>query len=547
MKKIKSIAIILCTVVLGFMTLSFVVGDNHGKYFQIAKNIEIFSNLYKEINTYYVDDVEPAQLMRIGVDAMLESLDPYTNYISESEIEGFRFLLDGKYGGIGADTEQIDGKIVITNVFEGLGADKAGIKVGDVVKTIDGKETEAKSSENVKDILKGSIGSTVELILARAGATKDIKVTITREEVQVPNVPFSGMVSDNVGYIVLTTFTQNAGKNVSDALKKLQKENPSMKGVILDLRGNGGGLLREAINVSNVFIPKGEEIVVTRGKVKDWDKSFRTLNSPVDLDIPLAVLIDNNSASASEIVSGVIQDLDRGVLMGQQSYGKGLVQNTRDVGYNSKVKLTTAKYYIPSGRCIQAVSYKDGEPVDIDDKLRTSFKTQNGRKVLDGGGVQPDVVLKNDELSNVLRGLNKEHLIFKYASYYTQKNEKIPAPTEFKFTEFADFMNFISNESFSYDTETEQMLTKLAEKAKEDKYYDAVSYDIKSIRDKILQNKKNDIKKYKEQITSDIEKEIVNRYYYKKGQIEVALRNDGEIKEAIQLLNDDDRYKKILK
>ncbi len=546
MKKMQKFTKIGLLCFIGILGVSF-VASNGGKYFQIAKNIEIYSNLYKEINTYYVDEVDPAKLMRTGVDAMLESLDPYTNYISESEIEGFKYMLDGKYGGIGADTKEVDGKIIIIKSYEGFPADKAGLKVGDIIKLVDGKSTQGKSADNISDILKGSPGSTVELLVERPGAAKDLKISVVRQEVKIPNVPFSGMVSDNVGYINLTTFTQDAGRNVSDALKKLKSENDKMTGVILDLRANGGGLLREAINVCNVFIPKGEEVVVTRGKVKDWDRSFRTLNTPVDEEIRLVVLIDNNSASASEIVSGVIQDFDRGVLLGQQSYGKGLVQNTRDVGYNSKVKLTTAKYYIPSGRCIQAVKYKDGEPTDIPDSLRTMFKTNNGRKVYDGGGIQPDVVLKDAKLSNVLKGLNKEHLIFKYVSNYKLKNKEVAQPQEYEFKDFTGFMNFVANESFSFDTETEGMLRSLKNKAKEDGYYDLVQSDIKDIKDKILQNKKNDLKTYQKEISEAIEKEIMSRYYYQKGQIQISLRNDSEIKEAIKLLNNPTAYSQHLK
>ncbi len=546
MKKIRKFSAITMVCFIAVLGFSFVT-DNNGKYFQIAKNIEIFTNLYKEINTYYVDDVDPAKLMRTGVDAMLESLDPYTNYISESEIEGFKYMIDGKYGGIGADTKDVDGDITIIMTHEGFPADEAGLKPGDKIISVDGQSTKGKSSENISDILKGSPGSNVEIEYLGVGAGKPKKVSVTRKEVKVPNVPFSGMVSDNVGYVALTTFTQDAGKNVSNAVKKLKKENPEIKGVILDLRGNGGGLLREAINICNIFIPKGEEIVVTRGKVKDWDRSFRTLNESIDEEIRLVVLIDNNSASASEIVSGVIQDLDRGVLMGQSSYGKGLVQNTRDVGYNSKVKLTTAKYYIPSGRCIQAVSYQDGEPMDIPDRERTPFKTQNGRKVLDGGGVKPDVILKDAKLSNVLKGLNKEHLIFKYVTDYHHKNKEIASPDKFNFNDYTGFMNFVSAETFSFATDTEKVLKQLKANAEKDGFENIIGSDIKSIRDKILQNKKNDLKKYESQITESIEKEIMKRYFYEKGKVQISLRNDSEIKEAVKLINDESRYKSILK
>ena len=328
---------------LGFLTLATTFKSDQNDYFELSKNIEIFTNLYKEINTYYVDDLDPSGLMRIGIDGMLESLDPFTNYISESEIEAFRYVTEGRYNGIGAQIETIDEFPTIVQPHENSPATEAGLQAGDQIIEVDGKSAKGKTPDELNAVLKGYPGTELALTIRRPGESKDLSITLVRGEVSVPPVPYFGMVSDDVGYIALSVFSRNAGREVGNALRELKGQNPDLKGVVFDLRGNPGGLLTEAVNISNLFIPKGELVVTTKGKVKDWDRSFKTLNQPIDADIPLVILIDDSSASASEIVSGVVQDLDRGVLMGQRSYGKGLVQNTRDVGYNSRVKLTTAK------------------------------------------------------------------------------------------------------------------------------------------------------------------------------------------------------------
>ncbi len=536
---------ILMVLLVGFVGVAAV--SDHSKYFEISKNIEIFTNLYKEINTYYVDEIDPAKLMRTGLDAMLESLDPYTNYISESEIEGFRFMTEGKYNGIGASIREVEGDITVIAPYKDCPADKAGLKAGDILLEIDGKSTKGRKSDDIMDILKGYPGTDVVLTIKRPGTSKNLKLTLTRDEVKVPNVPYSGMVSDDVGYVALTTFTREAGKNVGNAVKKLKEENPDLKGVIFDLRGNGGGLLTEAVNVSNVFIPKNEVVVTTKGKVVDWDRSFKTLNNPIDQEIPLVVVIDKNSASASEIVSGVIQDLDRGILMGQRSYGKGLVQNTRDVGYNSKVKLTTAKYYIPSGRCIQGVKYEDGEPVDIPDEERTAFKTRAGRKVLDGGGVKPDILLDEESNFNIIKSLKKKFLIFKYATEYAVKHESIGDAKDFRFTDFEDFLTFLEKSDFEYDTDGENALKQLKKYAKDERYYADVKADIETIEEKINKDKKNQLMKHKAAIVNLLEKEIVSRYHYQKGKILIGLRNDKEISDAVTLLGNRANYDSVLK
>lgn len=517
----------------------------NGNYFEIAKNIEIFANLYKEVNTYYVDEINPSTLMKTGIDAMMESLDPFTNYISETQIEGYRFITEGKYNGIGADIRLIDNLPTVVAPYLDAPAQKAGLKAGDQIIAIDGKDTKGKTTDEVSAFLKGYPGTEVELTINRPGQDKPLKVTLVRDEVSVSNVPHKGMVSGDVGYIALTTFTRDAGQNVAKALEDLKTEQPNLKGVILDLRDNGGGLLAEAVNLCNVFIPKNELVVTTKGKVKDWDRSFRTQNPPVDEQVPLIVLINKGSASASEIVSGTIQDLDRGVLLGQRSYGKGLVQNTRDIGYNAKVKLTTAKYYIPSGRCIQSVEYKNGEPVDIAEDKRAKFKTRNGRTVLDGGGVKPDVVLDHDAGSDILATLESKNVVFKYVTQWMLKNPEVKSWEDFHFTAWEDFVQFLNKQNFDFDTETEKLLKDLKEKSKTGGYLAAA--DIQALEAKVVAAKKADIEKHKERITDMIEKEIVSRFFYEKGRIQMGLRNDLEIKEAIKLFGDKAKYDSILK
>jgi len=542
---IKGLIKIACVGSIGLMAVAAVPRD-HDRLFEISKNIEIFTNLYKEINTYYVDDLNPAKMMRIGIDAMLQSLDPYTNYFSESEIEGYRYITEGKYNGVGADFAKINGEMTVIAPYKDSPATKAGLKAGDVIIAIDGKIVAGKRSEDVSRFFQGYPGTEVVLRIKRPGEQTERSLTLIRAEVNVENVPYYGMLDDDIGYAALTTFTRNAGRNVANAVKKLKEENPNLKGVVFDLRGNGGGLLEEAVNVSNVFIPKNELVVTTKGKVIDWDRSFKTLNRPVDLDIPLAVLIDKGSASASEIVSGVIQDLDRGVLIGQRSYGKGLVQNTKDIGYNSKVKMTIAKYYVPSGRCIQGVEYADGKPVDIPDSLRTPFKTRNGRPVLDGGGVKPDLYLDKGESEQVINALNSKHLIFNYVTQYCLNKESIDSVATFQFTEFEDFIAYVSKEGLEYGTSTEKAFKKLKIASQEEEYADDLAAEFEDITKKILEAKKKDIYRFQEEITDYIEKEIASRYYYEKGKIQIGLRNDTEVKDAIAILKNPAEYNKLL-
>lgn len=543
MRKNIQFGVLLVLLVFGLFSVAFVKDNN--KFFEISKNIEIFANVYREVNTYYVDEIEPSQLMRVGIDAMVESLDPYTNYISESQIEGYRFITEGRYNGIGASSETIKDLITITELYEWQPADKAGLKVGDRILAIDGKVTKGKTEEDINNILRGFPGTEVELLIERPGKTEPFSVKLLRDEVEAKNIPYSGKIADHIGYINLSTFTRDAGANVADALRTLQGEDPDLKGVVLDLRGNGGGLLNEAVNVANVFIPKNELVVTTRGKVKEWDRSFKTLNVPVDTEIPLVILINNRSASASEIVSGVIQDYDRGVIIGQLSYGKGLVQNTRDIGYNAKVKLTTAKYYIPSGRCIQAVEYDNGEPIDIPENERTPFKTRNGRKVLDGGGVKPDLVIDRDGSSNVLKQLDKGHIIFDFVTNYCASKAQVDPVETLRFTDFDTFIEYVASRNFDYDTETEKLITKLETKAREEGF--SLGLSLETVKQQIRATKAQELTQFKDAIVDMIEKEIAGRYFYKKGSVQVGLRNDLEVQEAIKLLNEPARYQSMLK
>lgn len=514
------------------------------KLYEISKNIEIFINVYKELNANYVDDLDPNQLMRVGLDAMVASLDPYTNYISESQVASYMINTEGRYEGIGAIVEKIGDYVTIVEPYEGSPVLEVGLKAGDMIIGIEGQSTLGKSREEVTSFYRGVPGTKVRLkIQTPKGEIKDVDVE--RSEVSTPNVPYSGFVSEDIGYIALSVFTADASKNIKKALKDLKEENSNIKGLILDLRDNGGGLLREAINISNIFIPKDKEVVSVKSKVRERDETYRTMTTPDDTEIPLVILINKNSASASEIVSGVIQDYDRGVLMGQRSYGKGLVQNTREVGYNSRIKLTTSKYYIPSGRCIQSVMYEDGEPVDIPDNKRSKFKTSNGRIVLDGGGISPDVKLDLPQSSELLSALKKDYMIFMFTNAYIENVDTSMANNEIVFDEFNTFISFLEDQKFSYETEAEELLNELRSQIRA---VDVSKLDqqLKIIDQSLNQMKMTAYEANKSAIIDAIEIEIATRLAYQRGKAFQRLKNDAEIDEAVKLLNDPARYKSIL-
>jgi len=542
-KKKKIQGVLLVLVVLG--GLAFTVPTN--RYFELTKNLEIFTNIYKHLNMYYVDDVDPSKMIKVGIESMLKECDPYTNYFSETQIETFRFMSEGKFNGIGIQVRDIDGTMTISDIYEQSPADKAGLKMGDKLIAIDQKNVAGKSAEDILAILQGSPNSKIDIQVSRPGESKTMGFNIYRGEVDIKNVPYYDLIDKDYAYISLTTFTDDATKNIQAAYNSLKAKNPNIKGVILDLRENGGGLLREAVNICNLFIGKDMEVVTTKGKVKEWDQVFKTTGEPMDAKIPVTILINKRSASASEIVSGVIQDYDRGVIIGQRSYGKGLVQNTYDIGYNSRVKITTSKYYIPSGRCIQAVSYKDGEPVNIPDSLRSVFKTKGGRKVLDGGGVTPDILVSTPDQIDFVEKLNQQNLIFKYATGFVLKNKTIASPDSFQFKDYEDFKQFVLKDDCKFESEAESHFSKFLKEAKDINLSEGLSVEIKSIKDRLIADKRKKLDANKNVIIQLLEKEIVSRYYLQKGKLRYSVTHDQEVAEAIQVMSNESKYQKILK
>ncbi len=524
-------------------------------YFEISKNLDIYASLYKELNTYYVDEVQPSDLMRQGIDGMLNSLDPYTSYISEAEIEGYRMQTTGKYGGIGALVRKVDRYITISEPYEGYAASKAGLLAGDKLLKIDGTSVIDKETNDISSLLKGQAGTNTTLLILRTladGTEKEMEVVVTREDIKIKNVPYYGMINTEIGYIRLSNFTDDAGKEVHDALEDLKSKNPALKGLVFDLRGNPGGLLAEAVNVSNVFVDKNQEIVSTRGKVNEWDKTFKTLNNAVDTQIPIAVLVNRGSASASEIVAGSLQDLDRAVIVGQRSFGKGLVQTTRNLPYNTKLKITTAKYYTPSGRCIQALDYahkdENGYAAKTPDSLKVAFKTTGGRTVYDGAGIDPDLEVEGTPVNKITMSLINKNYIFHYATIYRAKNPTIAAAKDFKLSDkdYQDFVAYLNGKEYDYATESEELLKELESTTKDEKYYDAIAAELKKLKDNVMHDKSNDLTKHKEEIKKVLEDEIVSRYYYSTGRIMVSFNYDEDIQTALKVLNNPNQYKQIL-
>jgi carboxyl-terminal processing protease len=512
-----------------------------GRYFDIIKNLEIFSNLYKEVNANYVDEIDPNQIMKTGIDAMLATLDPFTNYFSESQIEGFRFRNEEGEASSGLKVKKIDDELVITGIVELSPAYQAGLKVGDQIKTVNSESTEKRSAQDVMDIIVGTPGSTLDLDILRPGHTDLMHIMITRGGMDGKNVPYSGIVADGIGYIALSTFTRDAGRNVANAVRDLKTVHGELKGVILDLRGNGGGLLREAINVCNVFIPGGELVVTTRGKVVEADQQYKTSGEPVDPEIALIILIDEHSASASEIVSGVVQDLDRGVVIGQLSYGKGLVQNTFDIGYNAKVKLTTSKYYIPSGRCIQSVEYKNGERVHIPNEKRAKFKTRAGRTVLDGGGVQPDVAMENEAHPLIVQKLQEQDIIFKFVTQRCIGLDSIAPLESFQYTDFAAFQEYLGKSGFVFETKTDDLIEEIRKVSTEETFPSSVQVELDQLKSIVEKEKATQTRQHEKEILKAIERDMLGRYYYETGLVRHQLKNDPELAEAITVLNNPDR------
>ena len=530
------------------LNISQIVAQSN--YFESSKNLEIFSEIYKELDMFYVDEVNSGKLISTAIDEMLISLDPYTTYIPESDIEDYRFMTTGQYGGIGAIITKKGNYILISEPYEGSPAQVAGLKAGDKILRVNGKDASNKTTEELSTILKGTPNTQVNITIER-GELGVMNFSFNRKKISLPSIPYSKYISEGIGYIKLRSFTRNCAKETKEALVKLQKEG-SLKGLILDLRNNPGGLLNESIDIVNLFVDKGEEIVVTKGKIKDWEKSYKSRNEPIDLETPLVVLINSSSASASEIVSGSIQDLDRGVIIGRRSYGKGLVQQTRKLPYNSQLKVTVAKYYIPSGRCIQALDYsnrnEDGSVGKIPDSLVSVYKTKNGREVKDGGGITPDIVVESPSLSDITISLLKKRLFFDFATEYSYQHKSIDNLEDFEITTqiFERFKSFLLDKEYDYMTPVEEAFNDFKIVLEKEELNDIVDREITLINERILKNKENDLNNNKEEISQYLANEIVSRYYYQKGRIAQDLKTDLDIKQAIKILKNPEDYNNII-
>ena len=533
-----------------FIGLAFGATAQNDKGFEISKNLEIFANVYKNLHTNYVDDVDPGKTMKVAIDAMLASMDPYTNYYAESDMEDVKMQVLGQYGGIGSLIHQEGANIYVAEPYEGLPADKAGLKIGDRILAVNGESTEGKNNAAVGAAMRGQAGPKVTLRLEREGKTFD--VTIARAEIRLPNVSYSGIVNGNIGYIRLDEFTQNAAKNVREAFKRLKRDNPGLKGVILDLRGNGGGLMGEAVDIVNIWVPQNELVVETKGKVASKNIKSRTRMPAEDIDIPVAVLINGQSASASEIVSGSLQDLDRAVIIGERSYGKGLVQNILPMPYNSQMKVTVSKYFIPSGRCIQAIDYKhrdeNGRAIKVPDSLKTAFSTRHGRTVYDGFGIEPDIEVEHPTSSLLSVALYNRFHFFNYALKFYREHDTIPSPKDFVITEeiYQDFINYLSDKTYDYTTYTENILSDLRKVAEEEDYMDNLKQQIDQLEKTYKEAKKDDLMRHRDEVSQLLKDAILVHYYYRKGCIEGALSDDPDVKKAVEILSSTAEYNRIL-
>lgn len=520
------------------------------KYFDIAKSLDIFATLFKEVNAYYVDEVEPQKLIRHGIEGMLESLDPYTDYIPEDELEAFQITTTGQYGGIGALIGIVNKKVVITHPYKNFPAYKSGIRVGDEIISVNGKNVQGKQPAEISTLLKGAPKTTLELKVRRSGKSETFTQTLMREKINITNLSFFGIVEPEIGYIRLDDFTPGASREVSEAVIDLKQK--GVKKIILDLRNNPGGLLHEAVNIVSLFIEKDQDVVSTKGKVEEWNKTYKTLNQPIDKEVKIAVLVGEGSASASEIVAGALQDYDRAILVGQRTFGKGLVQTTRSLAYNSQLKVTTAKYYIPSGRCIQALDYShrkdDGTVERFADSLKVEFKTKGGRKVYDGGGLDPDINVEDEYVGTITSAMINAGLIFEFASKYCAAHPVKPDLKSFQLTEkdFEDFLTYIKGQKFSYANALEDDMDKLVETAKKERYYEHLDNELDGLMAKVQSGKSNDVRNYKSEIIDILREQIAFHYDLYEGQAQVSLDQDKAILAARKVLNDSSTYNKLL-
>lgn len=522
--------------------------------FEISKSIDIYNNVLRYLNQNYVDEINPAELNETAIHAMLKELDPYTVFIPESEIEDVRLLTMGEYGGIGSIITYYDNNVHISEPYENFPAHKAGLIPGDAILEINGVNTETKTVAEVSELLKGQPGSQLTLKLRREGEKDIITKTLTREKIKIDNIPYYTVLEGGVAYIILNQFTKDAAKELKEAFLEMKSQN-ELKGLVIDLRGNGGGLLNEAVDIVNLFVPKNKLVVYTQGKTPEQNRNYYTKFEPEDTEIPLAILVNQSSASASEIVSGSIQDFDRGVIVGQRTFGKGLVQNILPMNYNTQMKVTVSKYYIPSKRCIQEIDYSKKSKNDTlakNDTLGPQFKTANGRIVYEGHGIQPDVKIEPETVATITVHLYAQNMIFKYANKFYREHKSIPSPEEFEITDeiYDDFVKYVEGQEFDYTSESEKDFEELVKTAKFEGYYDNIKTQLDILENELKSHKDNDLINNRKEIAEILKMEIVGRYYFQKGKIISTLKDDVELNRAVEILlntNGENEYESLLK
>ena len=548
MKQRKHIIIVAGLLVL-FLSAGFATLKN--KDLELVKNLDIYYTLFRELNMFYVDETDPEELVTTSIEAMLSSLDPYTTYIPESEMDDFQFQTTGEYGGIGSLIRRSGDQVIIAEPYEGFPAAKAGIRAGDIILEVEGQSTRNMEIEAVSNILKGKPGTELHLLIERPGTEQPMKFLMKRETISILNVPYYGMLDSHTGYIRLTNFTTGASKEVEHALQELKK-NQELNSLVLDLRSNPGGLLIEAVRICNLFVDKGELIVNTHGKMSQWDSEYVTTREPVDDKIPLAVLVNRGSASASEIVAGALQDLDRAVIIGQRTFGKGLVQTSRPLKYNAQLKVTTAKYYIPSGRCIQALDYthrnEDGSVGVIPDSLISEYQTRHGRLVYDGGGIQPDFEVIPETLSEISVQLYTQSMFFDYATLFRNSHDQIGSAETWSISDddYDSFKSFLKEKDFEFQTASEQAFSNLVTHAKREKYYDLAEEEFASLKEKLSHDNLKDLETFKTEIRQILTEEIVNRYYYLAGRVVSQIQDDPQLDKAMEVLDEPGMVKEVL-
>lgn len=531
---------------------SFIASSKNDKA-AITRNLDIFNSVYKELQVFYVDSIDAEKSINTAINAMLNDIDPYTEYIPAKEQDAFKSMTTGEYGGIGSYIMERDGKVYISEPYEGSPAQRAGLKAGDLIVKIDNDTTLGWKSSKVSERLKGQAGTPLTVVVQRPYVEDSIiTINIMREKIQVPSVPYFAVVKENIGYIYLTSFTDKSAKEVRNALVELKKD-PRVKSIILDLRSNGGGLLESAVKIVGLFVPKNTEVLRTKGKGHLNEKVYKTTSAPIDTEIPLAVFIDGGSASSSEIVAGALQDLDRAVIIGSRSFGKGLVQSTRQLPYDGLLKVTIAKYYIPSGRLIQAIDYShrnpDGSVARIPDSLTNVFKTVHGREVRDGGGITPDIKITYPAANRLTYNIVRDNWAFDYATRFAATTPTIASAHDFVITDsiFNDFKEFIDPDKFQYDKVCETMLSDLKETAKIEGYAnDSINAQFEILEKMLKHNLNRDLDNNRKEISELLANEIIKRYYYQKGQIIENLKNDNALDSAAVILNDLNAYRKIL-